>query len=186
MKMLRFGIIMVICFLNPVWVMAQMSNVHSFTMPDSAGTSVPLSDYDEKVLLIVNTASLCGYTGQYAGLQELYSKYKDKGFAVLAFPANNFGGQEPGTDSEIKKFCSLKFKTTFPIFAKSSVKGDDINPLYQYLTQESPFKGDITWNFNKFLVNKNGEVVARFDSGVEPTSSEIVEKIEELLSKPSH
>lgn len=170
----------------PMVMGADNRNVHSFTMPDNAGTPIPLSDYDEKVLLIVNTASLCGYTGQYAGLQEVYDKYKDRGFAVLAFPANNFGAQEPGSNEEIKKFCSLKFKTTFPLFAKSSVKGADINPLYQYLTQESPFKGDITWNFNKFLVNKNGEVVARFDSAIEPTSAEVVGKIEELLSTPAN
>ncbi len=161
---------------------AQTRNVHSFTMTDIDGKEVDLAGYKGKALLIVNTASKCGYTGQYAGMEKLYAAYKDKGFEVLAFPANNFFGQEPGSNADIKTFCALKFKTSFPLFAKTSVKGGDINPLYKYLTEESPFKGDITWNFNKFLVDPNGEVVARFDKGVDPMSPEVVSKLESVLS----
>ena len=168
---------------TPLWAGAQSRNVHSFVMTDIDGKEVNFAVYKGKILLVVNTASHCGYTGQYAGLEKLYETYKDKDFVVLAFPANNFLGQEPGSNEAIKKFCSFKFKTTFPLFAKSSVKGSDINPLYQYLTEESPFKGAITWNFNKFLVNADGEVVARFDKSVDPMSNEVVAKIEELVSK---
>lgn len=171
----------VLCVL-PLPLQAQTRNVHSFTMTDIDGRKVALADYKGKALLIVNTASRCGYTGQYAGMEKLYATYKDKGFEVLAFPANNFMGQEPGTNEEIKAFCSLKFKATFPLFAKTSVKGGEMNPLYKYLTEESPFKGEITWNFNKFLVDPNGEVVARFDKGVDPMSPEIVSKLERVLS----
>lgn len=162
-------------------VQAEQRNVHSFTMTDIDGKEVDLAGFKGKALLIVNTASRCGYTGQYAGMETLYATYKDRGFEVLAFPANNFMGQEPGTNEEIKAFCSLKFKTTFPLFAKSSVKGEGITPLYKYLTEESPFKGVITWNFNKFLVDTNGEVVARFDKGVDPMSPEVISEIEKIL-----
>ena len=174
---------MILLSVTPLWAQAQSRNVHSFTMTDIDGKQVNLADYKGKALLIVNTASQCGYTGQYAGLEKLYETYKDKGFEVLAFPANNFGGQEPGSNEDIKQFCSFKVKTTFGLFAKTSVKGDDINPLYQYLTEESPFKGAVTWNFNKFLVGPDGEVVARFDKGTDPMSSEVVSKIESILSQ---
>lgn len=129
---------------------AQTVNAYSFKMENIDGDMVPLSDYQGKVALIVNTASRCGFTQQYKPLEDLYQKYKDRGFVVLAFPANNFMGQEPGSNEEIKKFCTLTYKTTFPLFSKISVKGSDINPLYAYLTEESPFKGAISWNFNKF------------------------------------
>lgn len=156
-------------------------NVHSFTMKTIDGKDQPLSEYKGKALLIVNVASKCGFTPQYKGLEELYQKYKDRGLVVLGFPANNFMGQEPGTDAEIKEFCSLKYNATFPMFSKISVKGKDIDPLYQYLTTQSGFDGDIAWNFNKFLVNKDGQVVARFGSRSEPMSKELTEKIEELI-----
>lgn len=155
--------------------------VHSFAMKNIDGEDVSLSQYKGKVLLIVNTASKCGYTPQYAGLEKLYEQYKDRGFEILAFPANNFMSQEPGTDQEIKSFCLLKYKTTFPVFAKTSVKGGDINPLYQYLTTQAGFNGPIKWNFNKFLVGPDGKVVARFDSGVEPMSAELVAPLEKVL-----
>ena len=160
---------------------ASDQNVHSFTMKNNDGEDVPLAQYKGKALLIVNTASKCGYTPQYEGLEKLYEQYKDRGFEILAFPANNFMGQEPGSDPEIKNFCLLKYKTTFPVFAKSSVKGGDINPLYQYLTTQAGFNGPIKWNFNKFLVGKDGKVVARFDSGVEPMSAELVAQLEKVL-----
>ncbi len=156
-------------------------NVHSFTMKTIDGKDQPLSEYKGKTLLIVNVASKCGFTPQYKGLEELYAKYKDRGLIVLGFPANNFMGQEPGTDEEIKQFCSLKYNVSFPMFSKISVKGKDIDPLYQYLTTQAGFDGDIAWNFNKFLVNKDGQVVARFGSRNEPMSKELTEKIEEFI-----
>ena len=179
-------IVIIACFLGVLSMSAtaQTHNVHSFTMTDIDGKEVILAGYKGKALLIVNTASKCGYTGQYAALEELYGIYKDRGLVVLAFPANNFGGQEPGTNEDIKKFCSFKFKTTFPLFAKTSVKDKDINALYQYLTEESPFKGAITWNFNKFLIGPDGEVVARFDKSVDPMSPEVVSMIEKTIPHP--
>lgn len=157
--------------------------VHSFTMRGIDGENIPLSRYRGKVLLIVNTASKCGYTKQYAGMEELYKKYKDQGLEVLAFPANNFMGQEPGSDTEIRDFCRLTYKATFPVFAKTSVKGADINPLYDYLTTRSGFNGPIKWNFNKFLVDMQGNVVNRFDSPVDPMSPQITAEIERFLPK---
>ncbi len=162
-------------------VQAQNTNVHSFTMTGIDGESVNLADYQGKALLIVNTASKCGYTKQYAGLQTLYQTYKDRGFEVLAFPANNFKAQEPGTNEEIRDFCLLQYKTDFPLFAKTSVKGADINPLYRYLTESTAFAGEISWNFNKFLISPEGEVVARFDSPVDPLDAAVTEKLESIL-----
>lgn len=160
----------------------QVKNVYSFNVFDIDGKEVSLSAYAGKVLLIVNTASRCGFTPQYKELEELYQKYQDKGFAVLGFPANNFMGQEPGTNEEIKRFCELKYKVTFPIFSKIDVKGKNIHPLYTYLTEASPFPGGIKWNFNKFLVGPGGEVVARFESGTKPLDPEIIRKIEAALA----
>ena len=162
---------------------AVKDGVYDFTMQANDGKEKPLSDYKGKVLLIVNTASECGFTGQYEGLQELYGKYKDRGFAVLAFPANNFGGQEPGSDEQIRSFCSTKYRVTFDLFAKTSVKGADINPLYKYLTTQAGFDGDIKWNFTKFLVDRRGKVVARYGSMTKPTSDKVVKEIERLLKE---
>ncbi len=148
------------------------------------GTKINLGKYKNKVVLFVNTASQCGYTPQYKGLQAIYNKYKERGFVVLGFPTNNFGGQEPGTDKEIKEFCTLRYKVTFPLFAKISVKGDDKHPLYQYLTSKKSnpkFAGEITWNFNKFLANDKGEIIARFSSKETPESKEVTDAIENAL-----
>ena len=161
----------------------EMKTVYSFSAKTIDGKEAPLSVYKGKTLLIVNTASKCGFTPQYKGLEALYEKYKAKGLEVLGFPANNFMGQEPGTDEEIKSFCELKYKVTFPMFSKISVKGKDMDPLYQYLTTESGFDGGISWNFNKFLVDQDGHVVARYGSKTEPLSSELTTKVEEVLSK---
>jgi glutathione peroxidase len=158
------------------------ASIYDFTMKTIDGEDRPLADYKGKVLLVVNTASRCGFTPQYKGLEALYQDYKDKGFEVLAFPANNFMGQEPGTNSEIKEFCALTYKTTFPLFAKISVKGDDMAPLYQYLTTQAGHNGDISWNFNKFLVDRNGKVVDRFGSKTDPQDEAVVAKIRELLA----
>ena len=159
------------------------TTVHSYSAQTIEGADKSLADYKGKALLLVNTASRCGYTRQYKSLEALYEKYKDRGFEVLAFPANNFMGQEPGSNAEIKEFCSLRFRTTFPLFSKISVKGKDIHPLYRYLTEESGFNGPIKWNFNKFLVDGKGKVVARFDSPTDPLSPDITTKLEALLSR---
>ncbi len=162
---------------------AKAVNVHSFSVATIDGKEADLKGYEGNVLLIVNTASKCGYTPQYEPLEKLYKTYKEKGLRILAFPANNFGQQEPGTNEEIKEFCSTAYNVTFDLFAKISVKGDDIAPLYKYLTQDSPFKGDIKWNFNKFLVDKHGVVVARWDSRADPMSDEITTAVGTQLAK---
>jgi glutathione peroxidase len=161
-------------------------SVLDFTMPLIDGTPTPLSNFKAKVILIVNVASKCGFTGQYDGLQKLYEKYKDDGFTVLGFPANNFLGQEPGTNNEIANFCRTNYGVTFPMFSKISVKGDDKHPLYQFLTEKKTnpeFSGEISWNFNKFIIDKNGEVCARFGSMTSPSSKKLVKAIEAALSK---
>lgn len=162
--------------------MAQ-TNIHDFTMKTIDGKDVSLAEYKGKAVLIVNVASKCGFTKQYAGLETLYEKYRDRGFTVLGFPANNFMNQEPGTNAEIKSGCMLKYSVKFPMFSKISVKGKDIDPLYKYLTTDSGFKGDIGWNFAKFLVDPAGKVVARYDSKVEPLSTELTSKLESILPK---
>lgn len=178
-----FGLLTVVLGVAPS-AMTSASNKHTvydFKMKSIDGKTAPLSKYKGKVLLIVNTASKCGYTPQYEGLESLYEKYRERGFEVLAFPANDFGQQEPGTDAEIEKFCSLNYKTTFPLFSKITVKGKGIHPLYAYLTKESPFPGDIKWNFNKFLVGPDGQIAARFDSKTEPLSADVTDAIDRLL-----
>ncbi len=159
----------------------------AFTVKNIDGKSVPLSRYKGKVVLIVNTASLCGNTPQYASLENLYQKYRARGLRILAFPANNFGSQEPGTNGEIKTFCSAKYRTTFDLFSKISVKGDDQAPLYRFLTAKETnpkFGGDIEWNFAKFLVGRNGQVLARFPAGKDPLSADVVAALEAELAKP--
>lgn len=159
------------------------SNVYDFTLPSIDGKPMPLADFKGKVILMVNVASKCGYTPQYAALEALYEKYKDQGFVIVGFPANNFGAQEPGTNAEIKTFCSRKYNVTFPMYGKISVKGDDQAPLYQYLTKDTPapISGEIKWNFTKFLVDRNGNVVQRFESAVTPDSPEVTSAVEKLL-----
>jgi len=159
-----------------------MTGVYAFTMKTIDGKDKPLAQYKGDVLMVVNVASFCGYTPQYKDLESLYETYKDKGFKILAFPANNFGSQEPGTNDEIKSFCETNYKVSFDLFSKISVKGNDQHPLYQYLTKESDFKGDIGWNFTKFLVDRNGNVVARYSTRVVPTAKEIQQKIDELIA----
>ena len=153
--------------------------MHEFTLNSIEGKPAPLSAYQGKVVLIVNVASRCGFTPQYAGLEALYEKYKDRGFVILGFPANNFGGQEPGTNEEIKTFCSTKYNVTFPMYSKISVKGDDKAPLYQFLTDATG--SEIQWNFTKLLEDKSGKVVARFESKVTPDSPDVAAAIEKAL-----
>jgi glutathione peroxidase len=160
------------------------SSVHEFTMKSIDGKPVNLSAFKGKAVLFVNVASQCGYTGQYAGLQSLYSKFKDKGLVIVGVPANNFGQQEPGSDAEIKAFCSRTYNVTFPMMSKVSVKGGDITPLYQYLTDKSAnpnVGGEVRWNFTKFLVGKDGKPVKRFEPGVSPDSPELAAAIEAAL-----
>jgi glutathione peroxidase-family protein len=142
-----------------------------------------LAAYSGKVILVVNVASKCGFTPQYAGLEKLYETYKDRGLVILGFPANNFLWQEPGSDREIMTFCTTKYGVTFPMMSKISVKGKNQHPLYSYLTKDSPQPGAISWNFNKFLLDRQGNVVARYGSKTTPADAELVAKIEELLSK---
>ncbi|MEZ5306841.1 MAG: glutathione peroxidase [Pyrinomonadaceae bacterium] len=163
---------------------ASTATFYEYDVLDIEGNTVNLGTYKNKVVMIVNTASKCGYTPQYEGLQKIYDKYKDRGFVILGFPANNFNGQEPGTNEEIKEFCTLKYKVTFPMFAKISVKGEDQAPLYKFLTSKDAVgdkAGDITWNFNKFLAGHKGNVVARFDSKATPESEEVTSAIEKAL-----
>jgi glutathione peroxidase len=162
------------------------TSVLGFTMKDIDGKEIPLSKFQGKVLLIVNTASQCGLTPQYKGLEEVYEKYKDRGFEVLAFPANEFGKQEPGTDEQIKEFCTSNYKVSFPLFSKIVVKGKGIHPLYEFLTSESTdprFAGPIGWNFAKFLVNRKGEVIARFEPSVRPESADVTSAIERAIAE---
>lgn len=166
-------------------LMAAEKTVYDFTLNSIDGQATPLSTFKGKVVLLVNVASRCGYTPQYAALETLYEKYKDRGFVIVGIPANNFGAQEPGTDQEIKTFCTSKYHVTFPMMAKVSVKGSDITPLYQYLTDKTANPntgGEIGWNFTKFLVDGNGKVVARFDSAVEPESPQVSAAIEKALA----
>ena len=146
------------------------------------GQSQKMDAYRGKTLLIVNVASQCGFTPQYEGLQALYEQNRDKGFAVLGFPCNQFGHQEPGSEAEIKSFCTEKYGVTFDLFSKISVKGDDIHPLYRYLTTEAGVDGAVGWNFNKFLVDRHGTVVARYASGTAPFDQPLLGRIEELLA----
>ena len=160
-------------------------SVFDFSAPDVAGRETSLAEFRGKVLLIVNTASRCGYTPQYAGLEALYEKYKDRGLAVLGFPCNQFGAQEPGTEAEIAQFCSLNYDVTFPIFAKVDVNGAHAHPLFQFLKSEKTGlfgTENIKWNFTKFLIGKDGRILKRFSSKVTPDSPEVVAAIEAALA----
>jgi glutathione peroxidase len=159
------------------------SGVYNFTLNSIEGKPAPLADYQGKVVLLVNVASQCGYTPQYSALEAIYEKYKDQGFVILGFPANNFGAQEPGTNEEIKTFCTRKYSVTFPMYSKISVKGADQAPLYTYLTKETGtgIAGDIKWNFTKFLVDREGKVIQRFEPAVTPDSKEVTAAIEKQL-----
>ena len=174
-------------FIASLALMATLSlgatSLYEIPVKDIDGKNTSLTAYKGKVILIVNVASKCGYTPQYEGLEATYEKYKAKGFAVLGFPCNQFGGQEPGTNEEIKQFCSSKYHVTFPMYDKIDVNGANRHPLYVELAGEkSPFPGDIKWNFGKFLIGKDGKIVKRFDSKVKPDSPEMTEAIEAALA----
>ncbi len=157
-------------------------NISDIIVKTMDGKEKSISDYKDKVLMVVNVASKCGYTSQYDGLQRIYEKYKDKGCEILAFPCNDFGGQEPGSNEEIKNFCTTNYNVTFTLFDKIKVLGDNKSPLYSKLIQTEP-TGDIGWNFEKFVVDKNGNVIARFKSKVKPDDETITSIIENLLNQ---
>ena len=160
----------------------QTPMVYDFTLNDIDGKPVSLNQFRGKVLLLINTASFCGNTPQYTDLEKMYEQYREKGFEILAFPANNFGQQEPGTNAEIKTFCYTKYSLSFPLFSKISVKGDDKHPLYRYLTEQSPFPGEVEWNFQKYLVDRSGKVVARYPHRTKPLAPEILQDVERVLA----
>jgi len=156
-----------------------------FTVKDIEGKDVNLADYRGKVVLLVNVASKCGFTPQYTALESLYETYNNRGFVIIGFPANNFHSQEPGTDAEIKAFCTSKYSVTFPLMSKISVKGDDKHPLYKFLTEPptaGDFQGEIGWNFTKFLIDRNGNVIARFASPTKPSDPALVAAVEDALN----
>jgi glutathione peroxidase len=162
---------------------ADAPSLATIPLKDIEGKATSLKDYQGKVLLVVNVASQCGYTKQYAGLEATHRQYKEKGFTVLGFPCNDFGGQEPGSNEEIKKFCTSKYDVTFPMFDKLKVKGDDKHPLYAALTgPTSPFPGEVKWNFGKFLISRDGKIIKRWDSSAKPDSKEVTDAIEAALA----
>ncbi|HEX7696004.1 MAG TPA: glutathione peroxidase [Candidatus Acidoferrum sp.] len=166
-------------------LVAAEKTVHDFTLNSIDGQPAPLAAYKGKVVLLVNVASKCGFTPQYSALESTYEKYKDRGFVIVGIPANNFGAQEPGSNQEIKTFCSSKYHVTFPMMAKVSVKGDDITPLYQFLTDKSSNPqsgGEIKWNFTKFLIGPDGRVITRFEPEITPDSPQVTSAIEEALA----
>ena len=162
-----------------------MESIYDYIVTDIMGMETSLAPYRGKVLMIVNVASKCGFTPQYRGLQAIYDRFKHRGFEVLGFPANDFLHQEPASNSEIREFCTINFGVTFPMFAKISVRGKGIHPLYRFLTSKGThpeFAGKITWNFNKFLVDQAGNVIGRFDSREVPESPKITDAIEKALA----
>lgn len=192
MKTILFCIALgsLVAFFSPSSVLAahnMPTGIYKFTVTDIDGNAVHLDKYKGKVLLIVNTASLCGNTPQYAALESLYEKYKGQGFEVLAFPENDFHNQEPGSNSDIKQFCTAKYNVTFPLFSKIDVIGANEAPLYHYLTDaatDPQFAGDIDWNFAKFLISRNGQIVNRFKAGHKPSEPDVIAAIEAELAKP--
>ena len=162
---------------------AQSAPIYDLSVRDIDGKAADLSAYKGKVTLIVNVASHCGFTKQYTALEALHTKYADQGFAILGFPCNQFGAQEPGSNEEIKQFCTSKFSVTFPLFDKIDVNGANRHPLYEQLAgKASPFPGDIKWNFTKFLIGKDGKIIQRFESKVTPDSPEVIATIEAALA----
>jgi len=167
------------------WLRIPLKRDPNYEIPlkDINGKDTSLKAYKGKVLLIVNVASKCGFTPQYKALEAVYQKYKDKGLEVLGFPCNDFGAQEPGSNDEIKQFCSANYNVTFPLFDKIHVKGPEQHPLYTALSgKESPFPGPVKWNFGKFLVGRDGKILKRFDSGIKPDSAELTSAIESALA----
>jgi glutathione peroxidase len=167
-------------------VLADAGEIYNIPIKTIDGKNELLSEYKNKVLMIVNVASHCGYTPQYAGLEKLYEKYKEQGFLILGFPSNDFGGQEPGSNSEIKHFCSLKYDVKFPLYEKNPVSGEKIEPLYSYLISKTEDKSQVKWNFEKFLIARDGHLVKRFRSAVTPDNEELEKSVQGELAKPGN
>ena len=183
MKILILLILLVAVLIFQVISACAAESIYDLPLKDIDGKDTSLKPYQGKVMLIVNVASKCGFTPQYTALEALHQKYKDRGLVVLGFPCNQFGGQEPGTDAEIKQFCSSKYNVTFPMFDKIEVNGANRHPLYVMLAgKESPFAGDIGWNFTKFLIGRDGKILNRFGSKVKPDSEEVTKAIEAALA----
>jgi len=183
--MRKLSLVLLLCAAC-IGLAAESKSIYDFTMKSIDGQQISLKTYHGKVVLLVNVASKCGFTPQYTALEALYEKYKDRGFVIVGVPANNFMQQEPGTNEEIKKFCSNKYNVTFPMMSKVSVLGDDETPLYRFLTDKSAnpsVSGDIKWNFTKFLFDRKGNPVARFEPPVKPDSPEVQSAIESALGK---
>ena len=175
--------VIIAVLLSAASLMAE-TKLQDISLKDIEGKSTSLKKYDGKVLLVVNVASQCGLTPQYKALETVHEKYKDKGFTVLGFPCNDFGSQEPGTNEEIKQFCSSKYNVTFPMFDKLHVKGPEQHPLYTALSgKDSPFPGDVKWNFGKFLVGRDGRIIKRFEPKVTPDSPEVTQAIEAAITE---
>ena len=180
-RMKTFALVTALTIMQAMYSSAEP--IDKIAVKDIDHQEITLGTYKGKVLLVVNVASKCGFTKQYAGLEALYEKYKDKGFVVLGFPCNQFGAQEPGTNEEIKQFCSTKFSVTFPLFDKIEVNGPNRHPLYAALAgKDSPFSGDIKWNFTKFLIDRDGKILKRFESKAAPDSPEVIAAIEAALA----
>jgi glutathione peroxidase len=183
--MRKLALVLTLC-VAAVCMATPVNSVYSFTLKSIDGPPVSLRSYKGKVLLLVNVASKCGYTPQYAGLESLYEKYKDRGLVIVGIPANNFAAQEPGTNAEIKTFCRNKYNVSFPMMAKVSVVGEDKTPLYVFLTDKSvnpQIGGDIKWNFTKFLFDRNGKPVERFEPAVTPDSPQVTAAVEAALGR---
>ena len=180
--MKTLSLLVAITFLQ-ILAASAAGSIYDIPLKDIDGNSTSLKPYQGKVLLIVNVASKCGFTPQYTALEATYQKYKDQGLVVLGFPCNQFGQQEPGTDAEIKQFCTSKFDVTFPMFDKLEVNGPNRHPLYVLLAgQDSPFPGNIGWNFTKFVIGRDGKILNRFASPVKPDSAEVTQAIEAALA----
>jgi len=161
--------------------MANQKSVYEFSFNKLGGKKLEMKEFTGKAILFVNTASRCGFTKQYEGLEKLYKKYESKGLVVLGFPSNDFGAQEPANNEEIAEFCKLNYGVSFPMAEKIVVKGDSKNEIYKFLTENAPTKGEVKWNFEKFLVDKKGHVVQRYESAVEPMDKKLLSEIEEIL-----
>jgi len=171
---------------KPAAAKVSAANLYAEIATDLDGKPAPLAKFSGKVALVVNTASRCGLTSQYEGLQKLQSRYESKGFVVLGFPSNDFFGQEPGTNQEIKIFCEKNYQVSFPLFGKDHVKGEKKQTVYRYLTEgpQEDFRGEISWNFEKFIVGRDGRIVARFSPRVKPEDPELIAKLEQAISNP--
>ncbi len=172
---------MLILLCIPLYSGEKKMSFYNLSSKSIHGKDVPFSSYKGKPILVVNVASKCGYTPQYDGLEKVYQDYKGKGLVIIGFPSNDFGAQEPGTEEQIAEFCKLNFGVSFPLMKKTKVLGTEKDPVYQFLTDNAPEKGDVQWNFEKFLIDKDGNVKSRFRSAVKPESEELKKAIESVL-----